>query len=261
MSKPKISVLMAVYNENPTYLKRAIQSILNQTFSNFEFIIIDDNSNKQTHSALKSYTKKDVRITLIKNKKNLGLTKSLNIGIKKSQGKYIARMDSDDISRPERLVQQLNFLLTNNYDLVTCDYCVINDKAQILKKKRVKTTDKIKKQLLKGNIFVHSTFFGKRKVFKELYNENFKQAQDYEFILRILSKNYRIGNLPKICLKYRVNENGISFKNSKKQEWSAIKIRFLAIKKYGYKKIYIIYLLRSLVTFLLPHKFKRFLLK
>ena len=261
MSQPKISIVMAVYNEQPTFLKKAIDSILHQTYTDFEFIIIDDGSNDATKKILSLYIKQSPKIKLLTNHKNIGLTKSLNLGIKKSTGQYIARMDSDDISMPERLKQQLNFLLKNNYDFVTSDYSLIDHKERFLSKKTIHISFNAKQQLLKGNIFIHSTFFGKKEVFEELYNINFKRAQDYEFLLRIVGKGYTIGNLPKICLKYRINDMGISFKNSREQEWSAIQARILALKNYGYNKLYSFYLLRSFLVFLLPPKLKRFLLQ
>ena len=259
--RPTISIIMAVYNEKPTFLKKSISSILNQTYRDFELIIIDDGSKKKIHSLLLNYTKKDCRVTLLTNKKNLGLTKSLNIGIKKSNGRYIARMDSDDIALPQRLKKQLDFLLKNKCDLVTSNYIIIDDHGKKIRTKNILLTSNIKRHLFKGNIFAHSTFFGTKNVFKELYNENFQQAQDYEFLLRILSKGYRLEHLPNICLRYRMNKVGISFKKAKKQEWLAIKIRLLAIKKYGYNKLYFVYVMRSFFAWLLPHKLKLFLLK
>jgi glycosyltransferase involved in cell wall biosynthesis len=258
---PKISILMAVYNENIAHLEKSIKSILNQTFTDFEFIIINDCSNTSVTSALKDYARNDNRIVLVKNKKNIGLTKSLNIGIKKARGKYIARMDSDDISLPYRLEKQLAFLSIKNYDLIVSNYELINDTGDFLTQKKISIPSNIKKYMLKGNSFIHSTFFGKKTVFEELYNEKFKRAQDYEFLLRNIGKGYKIGNLPKVCLQYRLNNMSISFKNSKEQEWSALQARLLSITKYGYPKLYFPYLLRSFFVFLLPHKLKLFLLK
>lgn len=257
---PKISIIMAVYNGRTDHLIKAIESVLTQTFTDFEFLLINDNSNNKISSILNNYVKNDKRIILIQNKRNIGLTKSLNIGIKKSRGKYIARMDSDDIALPHRLKKQFDFLLKNNYDLSTSNCELIDTEGKFLSKKIITPSHNIKRQLLKGNIFVHSTFFGKRKIFEELYNEKFKRAQDYEFLLRIIGKGYAVGNLPKVCLKYRINNMGISFRDSRRQEWSAIQARLLALKEYEYSKLYSLYLLRSFLVFLLPHKLKQLLI-
>ncbi len=259
--QPTISVIMAVYNENLAHLAKSINSVLTQTYKDFEFIIIDDGSEKKIHSLLLEHTKRDARIILLTNKKNLGLTKSLNIGIKKSTGQYIARMDSDDLAFPDRFKKQLDFLQENSIDLATSNYSIIDNDNQKIGMTMIKIKKNIKRQLFKGNPFAHSTFFGTKKVFQELYNENFRQAQDYEFLLRTLSKGYHLGHLPNICLAYRMNEVGISFKKAKKQEWLAIKIRSLAIRKYGYSKLYFVYIVRSFFVWLLPHKLKLFLLK
>ena len=109
MLKPKVSVVMAVYN-GEQYLQEAIESILSQTFSDFEFIIVDDASTDCTPEIVQNYAKYDKRIRLMRNKRNLGLTKSLNRGLNVSQGIYIARQDADDLSLPKRLELQVHFL-------------------------------------------------------------------------------------------------------------------------------------------------------
>lgn len=114
--KPAISVLMPVYNSEK-YLNEAIESILNQTFVDFEFIIINDASNDNSENIIESY--QDSRIKYFKNEKNLGVAKTLNKGLKLAQGKYIARMDSDDISLPERLYKQFKFMEVYN-DIDVC---------------------------------------------------------------------------------------------------------------------------------------------
>jgi glycosyltransferase involved in cell wall biosynthesis len=104
---PKVTVLMSVYN-GEEHLREAIDSILNQTYKNFEFLIIDDGSTDGSVNIIRSYL--DPRIRLIKNKKNIGITRSLNKGLKLARGEYIARMDDDDIAFPERLEKQVRFL-------------------------------------------------------------------------------------------------------------------------------------------------------
>lgn len=112
----EISVIMATYNTEISMLKEAINSILNQTFTNFEFIIVDDGSDNGTHSYLESID--DCRVKIITNSNNIGITKSLNIGLKLSQGKYIARMDADDISAPTRLENEYNYMEKHTHVIV-----------------------------------------------------------------------------------------------------------------------------------------------
>ena len=108
---PKLSVVMSVYNEPTEWITQSIDSILNQTFRDFEFIIINDNPEREENeSLLNSYSQKDKRIVVIKNEQNLGLTKSLNIGINEAKGDYIVRMDADDYSFPERFEKQVQFM-------------------------------------------------------------------------------------------------------------------------------------------------------
>ena len=108
MTKDLISVVMSNYNTEESYLRASIESILNQTYENFEFIIVDDCSTDNSIDVIESYS--DKRIKLIKNKENMGLTKSLNVAIKEAKGEFIARMDADDISLPQRFEKQVEFL-------------------------------------------------------------------------------------------------------------------------------------------------------
>ena len=109
MNNPAISVIMTAYNTEK-YIKEAIESILNQTFKDFEFIIVDDGSTDNTRLIIEEYAKKDRRIKILYNKKNLGIVKSLNKAIAIAKGKYIARMDSDDVSKLNRLEKQFVFM-------------------------------------------------------------------------------------------------------------------------------------------------------
>ena len=114
MENPRVTALMSVFNGDK-YLSEALESILNQTFTNFEFLIINDGSNDRTEDILKSYD--DVRIRIINNDNNMGLAKSLNKGLRIARGEYIARMDADDISLPTRLARQVEFLDKNKHVL------------------------------------------------------------------------------------------------------------------------------------------------
>ena len=124
-NQPLVSVVMPVYN-GERFLKDAIESILNQTYKNFEFIIVDDGSTDDSLKIIKEYQKKDKRIRLIENKKNLGQAKSLNKGLSLAKGKYYAKMDSDDIACKKRIEKEVDFLERNN------DYVIVGSNLEII---------------------------------------------------------------------------------------------------------------------------------
>lgn len=211
MNNPVVSVIMSVYNDKK-YVSVAIDSILNQSFKDFEFIIINDGSTDKTLEILNDYERKDSRIVLI-NQENKGLTKSLNIGIKKAKGKYIARMDSDDISHPQRLQKQIEFLENNQeYGLVGTNVEKIDEKGKHIEFNTTKySNEEIQKTLYTRNCFAHgSVMINKDLVSKDLYyDEEFKYAQDYRLWAKI-AKKFKIANLREPLYKLRLHENSIS---------------------------------------------------
>ena len=214
----KVSVIMSVYKENRNQLKGAIESILNQTYKNFEFIIILDNPKEQwIMDFIKQYN--DERIRLIINEKNIGLPKSLNKGIKISTGDYIARMDADDISLPTRFEEQIKFLKETNYDMCgTFVTCFIGEKDFEQIKFPIKYED-FNKLIFKKNCISHPTYMVKKEVYKMLNGyQNIFSCEDYDFIFRVIKKGYKIGNVPQILLRYRISPNSISRTNAGKQE-------------------------------------------
>lgn len=257
---PRVSIIMSVFDGHIDFLKQSIESVLNQSFSDIEFIVVSDGAKQNIFDTIEKYASSDARIRIIKNRQNIGLTKSLNIAIKEARGEFIARMDDDDISHPLRIEEQIAHLVSNEFDLIGCDCNFIDEKNNIIKEKKIIFPVNLKKRLLQGNFFTHSTFFGKKRVFDELYDEKFKRSQDYEFLLRIASKKYKIGYLSRPLLLYRVSEKSISEKNAKEQEWCAIKARWKAIRKCGYSKAYSIYFLRAFLSFLIPYDVKKFII-
>jgi len=131
-----VSVLMSTYNESELELRLAIESILNQTYRNIEFIIVSDNpQNTMLQNIINEYQKKDRRIKVILNNENLGLPRSLNKGIEQARGKYIARMDADDISLPNRIEEEMDFMLINNLDMVAALQINIDENNKTIEKK------------------------------------------------------------------------------------------------------------------------------
>lgn len=214
----KISVIMSIYKESENELKSSIESILNQSYKNLEFIIIIDNPEEKWRiNFLKSY--KDERIKIIVNKKNIGLTNSLNKALKKVSGEFVARMDADDISLPNRLEKQYEFLKNTGYDMCGANVACFIDGSDFKNIKFPEKSESVNKLLFVKNCVSHPTFFVKRKIYEDLngYNNIFA-CEDYDFLLRAIKKDVKIGNVQEILLRYRISPQSISRKNAGKQE-------------------------------------------
>jgi glycosyltransferase involved in cell wall biosynthesis len=217
-----VSVVMSAYNSEIT-IAESIESILNQSYQNFEFLIIDDCSTDKTSEIVESYQKKNNNIKLIKNKTNLGLTKSLNILIEKSSGQYIARQDADDISLHHRVQEQMKLLKSDNLDFCTTR-AIIKDSMKL----RPGISSFLpKKAVLKfKNPFIHGTLLAKKTAINDIgnYDENFYYAQDYKLFFDLLKYNYNF----KVILKphYILNaKNNISENKRMEQNYFAECVR------------------------------------
>ena len=235
MKNPQISVIMSVYN-GAEYLQECIQSILNQSFRNFEFIVINDCSTDTSPTIINECARKDSRIVIIDNKVNIGLTKSLNVGLKIAKGKYIARIDSDDIALPERLQTQYDFLEKNkDLFLVGSGSYTIDTNGNIRTRIKVLTdTEDIKNKLAIQNCISHPTIMFRNEGF--VYREKFVYSQDYDFYLTLLSNNKKISNIFEPLIKYRINPNAISWSKKSKQEYFALKANELYHQRRRYGK-------------------------
>jgi glycosyltransferase involved in cell wall biosynthesis len=223
---PKISVVMSVYN-GETYLREAIDSILNQTFTDFEFIIINDGSTDHAKQILESYS--DPRIRLL-HQENIGLTKSLNKGLKIATGEYIARMDADDISLSERFSRQVNYLDNNlHVGLIGSRYLQIDEKGveQFEIQVPIGKENILNHLLLSGSAFCHSSMMFRKLLAQKagFYDEAMRYAQDYDFGIRMFEL-CEVANFPEILQKWRYNtSSGISVKKSIEQKQCAETIR------------------------------------
>nr|WP_022790408.1 glycosyltransferase [Faecalicoccus pleomorphus] len=212
-----ISVIMSTYKESELQLRQSIESILNQTYEDFEYIIILDCPDNQLHKTIiESYKEKGPRVRFYINEMNIGLANSLNKGIQLANGEFIARMDADDISLPDRFKNQLKYIQDKNYDLIGGITQMIDENGDLIYSiQKVPTNyDKIKKILKYGQCIAHPTWFGKKVVFETLngYRE-IPLCEDYDFTLRAVLSGYRISNLNKIVLQYRMTNHSISRQN------------------------------------------------
>jgi glycosyltransferase involved in cell wall biosynthesis len=208
---PMISVVMSVYNAEK-YLDEAIKSILSQTYRDFEFIIINDGSTDKSLEIIKKYQDQDERIVLI-SRENKGLIASLNEGIEKARGKYIARMDADDISLPTRFEEQVEFL-DKNQDIGVCGTWVEvfgeNRKPTIWKMPI--NEDELKVRLLFSVTFAHPSVMIRKELIGNhnlQYKKEYKHAEDYKFWVDF-SKYTKFANIPKMLFRYRYLETSVS---------------------------------------------------
>lgn len=213
MNSPAVSVILPAYNCEK-YIGAAIQSVLQQTLSDFELIVVNDGSVDKTNEVINSF--RDKRIIYIKNSKNEGLIYSLNRAINLSQGKYIARMDADDICHRERLEKQKNYLDQHHEIAViasTIEY--INEHSEktgewALDKKTI-SGEQIKKMMLHQNCIAHPTVMIRSEILKKLkYKPYQKNIEDYDLWLRILSRNYKIAKINEPLLEYRIHSNSVT---------------------------------------------------
>ena len=231
IAHPQISVVMSVYN-GEKHLQSAVQSVLAQSFLNYEFIIVDDASSDATPEILKACS--DPRITIIRNNKNLGLTASLNVGIRAASGKYIARMDADDLSVPYRFAQQFDYLEKNPaIAVVGSSYYTLNDEGAVAGITNViaKPAD-IKRELPRQNWFGHGSVMMRKSCLEEIggYDERFVYAQDYDLFLR-LSERYDLANITTALYYWRESAHGISISKKEEQKCFAEKARSAALSR------------------------------
>jgi len=209
-----VSVILSVYN-GEKFLQESISSILNQTYRNFEVIIIDDCSTDNTKKILERIS--DPRVKLIKNVENQGLTKNLNKGISIANGKYIARIDADDICFAHRFEKQVKFLETHtDIDMVGSNAIQIDHNGNFIRVTSLPITfESICGVLIFANPFIHPSVMIKKDVFKKIsYDENYKSCQDYKLWVDMKKNGFKFWNIEDSLIAYRINYDGITRKES-----------------------------------------------
>lgn len=216
----KVSVIMSVYNtKDYSMLKQAIDSILNQTYKNFEFIICDDGSDDSTYNYLVEFAKKDKRIIIIQNKDNLTLGPALNHCLAVARYPYIARMDADDISLPNRLEKELDYLEKHrDVVLVGSNIKIINNKSQVIGSRRYPSV-LVKEDFIKNCPICHPTIMIRKNILEKLrgYSKKKKhiRVEDYELFLRMLKADYKMANLSEELFLYRQDGKNVKQKKYK----------------------------------------------
>lgn len=216
MSQKLISVIMTAYNEKTKELKEAVNSILDQTYSNLELIIILDNpDNEDLKKNIEDLASVDQRIKFYVNEHNLGLAASLNKAISLTKGHYIARMDSDDISLNDRLATEMEALEENNCDVITSSAIFIDEDNKIIGSHDpiLTSPERIAKLLPFGCNLVHPSAFFRGSVLRELGYHTYPTTEDYDLWLRTLNNGYSIGGINSELIKYRVRSNSLTQTN------------------------------------------------
>lgn len=222
------TVIMATYKEKIIFLKQSIESILSQTYRDFEFIIILDNPKNNRHiDLINMYARKDNRIRFYINETNLGIQKTANKGLSLAKGKYIARMDADDICLPDRLEKQINYIKKEDCDYIGGATEVIDENGKKLydASKIPLHHEKIMKALKYNQVIANPTVFAKKEVFDKLNGYRETMAEDYDFTLRAAINGYKLGNISDVVVRYRMTKNSISRNN--------LFIQFLYAKYYA----------------------------
>lgn len=260
-----VSILMSTFNEEDRHLRASIESILGQTYTNIELIIVCDNpDNERLNSIVYSYAEKDDRVRLIKHEENVGLAKSLNDAFSESQGNYIARMDADDISMPDRIYSEYKYLSENpNVDLVCSAVNYIDDdnKEIALRQFYPQNDEKLMKSLNFGSIIMHPTVMFRREIFTRVggYN-NYLAAQDYDLWLKMREAGAHFHYMNDCLLAYRKRVDSVTEKNALIQALSAHFIRQLFKRKGEFnEKEYEDYIDRCLSDQMLRERFNSFL--
>lgn len=236
MTEKLVSVIMSVHNEKEEHLRFAVDSICNQTYNNIEFIIIDDASNDQCKAVLNSLSETWSNIKVLKNTANLGLTASLNRGLSEARGEYIARMDADDFSTPDRIAKQVNFM-EKRTDIDICGTGVISfgETNVFMSPHSGLDNNKAQCMLFFSSTLCHPSVMMRKSFLDKYgltYDENVRKGQDYDMWERC-SVHGKLAILNDILLYYRIHKAQISSKNRGEQEQSANKVRIRRLTRLG----------------------------
>ena len=215
---PEVTVVMPVYNCKDK-VANAVKSILSQTFTDFELIIVNDGSTDGVSGILEEYKKEDGRVVII-SQANKGLSYSINQALQISKGKYVVRQDADDVSLPERIEKQLEFIKKNNIDILGSYAYLVNEKGAVIEDiVRPCIYEDIVRNLERENCILHPTLMFKRQAVISIggYSENYEFAQDYELYLKAVRGGLRLGCIPEFLVKITHSASSVSVKLRRKQ--------------------------------------------
>jgi glycosyltransferase involved in cell wall biosynthesis len=258
MPHPQVSVIIPVYNAEK-YIGEAIQSILNQTYKDFELIIIDDASTDKTPEIVSKYN--DPRIKIYTNEKNLYIAGNRNKGIGLASGKYIVWQDADDISMSDRIELEYKLLESDPKIGICGSYLEIFDNSGTLHLRKYKTTDaEVRKTIFRYSPVAQPSAMIRKECFDKvgLYNLGMPPAEDIEMSFRI-GQFYKFANIPKPLIKYRVHESSATFEKLKLIEKNTLETRYKFKDNIAYKFTtydYVYNFLQKITLYLMPAKFR-----
>lgn len=257
--KPIVSVIMPVYNAGP-FLVEAIESIRKQTVHNVELFIVDDASTDNSWKIIKRFVKRDKRIKAYRNKTNKGLVKSLNFLIPKTRGEYVARMDADDVSLPDRFARQIRYLETHP-TAIACggQEKIINEAGKTIAHKYFPTDPKnCYRTIMNFMVIQPPLLMARGYIFRALrYDNHLFRNDDITLHFKLLRYG-DFGNVNRVIFKYRMRANSVTHTNPKAVYFRALLVRINAILVYGYRPALLnvlMAILESLVVFTLPTKY------
>lgn len=249
-----ISIILPVYNSNPERLSQSIESVIAQSYKNFELIIINDASTSNIEKTILKYIQLDSRIIYSKNEQNFKLTKTLNKWLQIAQWEYIARIDDEDFWRDtDKLRKQIEFMEANSDYGVCGTNCkaITPDWKNLFDVKKPQTDEDIRTNILVWPPFVHVSIIMRRECIENigLYDPNRDYIEDHELWLRIGQK-YKMYNLQDYTTFFRVNNQGISIRNRRRQRLNILKTSYIYRKYYpNFIKNYILNIVHYLLTF------------
>lgn len=251
----KVSILMGAYNCEAT-IRKSIESILQQTYDNWEFVICDDGSKDETWEILESYQKEDDRFVLLKNEQNQGLTYTLNKCLNYAQGEFCARMDADDVCNPYRLEKQVEFLKKNSqYAFVSTPMIRFNEDGIYAKRTLQKGYSPSKNHFVKGSPFCHAPVMIRRVAYMQVngYRDipQTRGVEDYDLWFRLYEQNLRGYILPE-PLYSMFDGIGATKRRTWKRRKNEAWVRWQGYKMLHIPKVYWIYILKPLVLGIIP---------
>ena len=207
-----VSVVMATYNDKPEYIRESLDSMINQTYKNFELLIMDDSTDKETKATIDCYGF-DPRIHIYREERKLGFVASLNKGLNLSKGDYIARMDGDDVSSTDRLKKQVEYLDTHlTTDILGGQMSVIDEKSQVTGSRSYPLGGmKLITYFTMRSPVAHPAVMFRRGIVDagHRYDESYPKAEDLDFWIRLYNEGYRFNNLPDTIVNFRVESDFI----------------------------------------------------
>lgn len=257
MQKVQLSILMSVYNGEKT-LDKAIESIISQTYSDFEFVICDDCSTDGSWEIMCGWAERDSRIRLVRNMENLGLAASLNHCLSIASGDYIARQDADDISDITRIEKTMNYLTAGSLPYAGCGVYVFDDGG--VWSKRLFPEVITKHVIAQKNPFFHPTMVFRREVMERVGGYRVcaetLRTEDYDLVMR-LAREGIIGQNLQEYLYYVYEPEEAYARHTLKTRWREIKVRLYGLKAMNAPARDYIYLARPVIMFLVPRKLKK----